>query len=162
MARPQTVVIFFPCVICADFLCDGYFYLFVYRYVPTSGAAKIMYRTACWFLEIFKNRRDVIHTSLIFFSVLRIWDVYPGSEFFPSRIRIKEFMYFSPKNCFYALGNMIRVVHPGSQIRILIILPIPDPQHCFSCIRWKTKLFSTSRTRILKLHLYFKVTVAPD
>jgi hypothetical protein len=25
---------------------------------------------------------------------------YPGSEFFPSRIRIKEFKYLNPKNCF--------------------------------------------------------------
>ncbi len=31
-----------------------------------------------------------------------------------SRIRIKEFKYFNPKNCFYVLGNMIRDVHPGS------------------------------------------------
>jgi hypothetical protein len=29
---------------------------------------------------------------------------HPGSELFPSRIRIKEFKYFNPKNCFYALG----------------------------------------------------------
>jgi hypothetical protein len=34
--------------------------------------------------------------------------------FFPSRIRIKEFKYFNPKNCFSALGNMIRIVHSGS------------------------------------------------
>jgi hypothetical protein len=41
---------------------------------------------------------------------------HPGSEFFHpgSWIRIKEFKYFNPKNGFYALGNMIRVVHPGS------------------------------------------------
>ncbi len=44
-----------------------------------------------------------------YFSVLRIRDVYPGSELFPSRTRVKEFKYFNPKN-----GNMIRVVHPGS------------------------------------------------
>jgi hypothetical protein len=25
---------------------------------------------------------------------------YPGSEFFPSRIRIKEFKHVNPKNCF--------------------------------------------------------------
>ncbi len=31
-----------------------------------------------------------------------------------SRIRIKEFKCFNPKNCFQAIGNMIRVVHPGS------------------------------------------------
>jgi hypothetical protein len=69
-------------------------------------------------------------------SVLRIPDVYPGSEFFPSRIRIfpsriaiKEFKYFNPKNGFQALGNMIRVAHPGSRIHILTFYPsrIPDP-----------------------------------
>jgi len=31
------------------------------------------------------------------YTVLQIRDVYPGSEFFPSRIRIKEFKYFNPK-----------------------------------------------------------------
>jgi hypothetical protein len=30
------------------------------------------------------------------------------------RIRIKELKYFNPKISFYALGNMIRDVHPGS------------------------------------------------
>jgi hypothetical protein len=44
--------------------------------------------------------------------VSRIRDVYPGSEFFPFRIRIKEFKYSNPK-WFQALGNMIRVVYPG-------------------------------------------------
>jgi hypothetical protein len=54
-------------------------------------------------------------------AVLRIRDVYPGSDFlhpgsdfFPSRIRIKDFKYFTPKNGSQALGNVIRVVHPGS------------------------------------------------
>jgi len=36
---------------------------------------------------------------------------------FQSRIRIKELKYFLPRNCFYALGNMIRDVHPGSGLR---------------------------------------------
>jgi hypothetical protein len=27
---------------------------------------------------------------------------------------MKEFKYFNPKSSFLALGNMIRVVHPGS------------------------------------------------
>ncbi len=31
-----------------------------------------------------------------------------------SRIRIKEFKYFNPKNCFKASENMIWDVHPGS------------------------------------------------
>ncbi len=47
--------------------------------------------------------------------VLRIWDVYPGSEFFPSRIRIKKFKYFNPKNCF---------PDPG-------VNKAPDPHHCY-------------------------------
>ncbi len=64
--------------------------------------------------------------------MLRIRDVYPGSDFFlsripdlgseffhpGSRIRIKEFKYFNPKKCFIIsrkLGNMVRVFHPGSR-----------------------------------------------
>ncbi len=48
-------------------------------------------------------------------------------EFFPSRIRIKEFKYFNPKNCFRALGNMIWVVHPGSGSWLIFYPPrIPD------------------------------------
>ncbi len=41
----------------------------------------------------------------------------PGSKFFLFRSRIKELKYFNPKNCFEALGNMIRDVHPGSGSR---------------------------------------------
>jgi hypothetical protein len=81
-------------------------------------------------------------------SVLRIRDVYPGSDFFHPgyRIRIQEFKYgiLTPKNGFQALGNMILVVHPGSGsgIRILIFcssriqgskrhrIPDPDLHHC--------------------------------
>jgi hypothetical protein len=82
----------------------------------------------------------------------------PGSEFFHPgfrvkkdyrmgiriRNRMKEFKYINPKNCFLALGNMIRDVNLGfiSWIRILIFypsrilgkkrrIPDPDPQHCF-------------------------------
>jgi hypothetical protein len=51
----------------------------------------------------------------------------PGSEFFPSRIRIKEFKYLNPKKLFLRS----RKYDPGSSSRILIFdLPrIPDPQH---------------------------------
>jgi hypothetical protein len=52
--------------------------------------------------------------DLDFSAVLWIRDFYRGFEFFPSRIRIKEFKDFNPRNCFKALGNMIRGVHPGS------------------------------------------------
>ncbi len=53
---------------------------------------------------------------------------YPGSEcfsfsdpmffFLRSRIRMKEYSrnIFNPKNCLHVLGNMIRVVHPGSGV----------------------------------------------
>jgi hypothetical protein len=78
------------------------------------------------------------------FAVLRIRDVYPGSQIriftrpgsrvkkIPGsriRIRIKEFKYFNPKNCFSALGNMIRDVHPGSGSRGSKRHLIPNPQH---------------------------------
>jgi hypothetical protein len=84
---------------------------------------------------------------------------HPGSEFVPSRIpdpsfflpgcRIRIFSIpdpnfsipatgsasknlsiLNPKNCFLALGNMTRFVHPGSRIPILIFYPsrIPDPR----------------------------------
>ncbi len=48
-------------------------------------------------------------------------DLYPEH----SRIHIKEFKYFNPKNCFQAP----RKYDPGcsSRIRIRIFLPIPDP-----------------------------------
>jgi hypothetical protein len=41
-----------------------------------------------------------------------------------SRIRIKEFKYFNPKNGFLALGNMIWVVHPGPDPDFLLT---PEP-----------------------------------
>ncbi len=86
--------------------------------------------------------------------MLRIRDVYPGSQVqilssriqgqkdsgSRIRIRIKNLSIFNPKNTFSALGNMIRDVHPGSRIRILIFYPSriqgskrhqsPDPPHC--------------------------------
>jgi hypothetical protein len=69
--------------------------------------------------------------------VLRIQDVHPGSEFFHHpgpglkrfrtlhiriRIRIEEFKYFLPKNCFYEVGKMITDFHPASRF-----FSIPDP-----------------------------------
>jgi hypothetical protein len=44
---------------------------------------------------------------------------HPGSEFFPSRIRIKEFKYFNPKKWFLSS----RKYDPGCSSRI----PDPDP-----------------------------------
>ncbi len=60
----------------------------------------------------------------------------PGSEFFHPGSRIKMMpdpdphirilCIFNPKNCFKALGNMIRGVHPGSKKHRILD---PDPQH---------------------------------
>jgi hypothetical protein len=54
---------------------------------------------------------------------------HPGSEFFPSRIRIKEFKYFNSKNVFLSSTNYdpdcsswIRISDPNPDF-----LPIPDP-----------------------------------
>jgi hypothetical protein len=75
--------------------------------------------------------------------VLRIRDIYPGSRILifsirdPGprvkrfRIRIKKLNFFNPKKWFLSLGNMFRVVQPGSgsRTRILIFYPrIPDPE----------------------------------
>ncbi len=52
---------------------------------------------------------------------------HPGSEIFPSRIRVKEFKYFIPKKRFPSASKY----DPGcsSRIRILVFYPsrIPDP-----------------------------------
>ncbi len=52
----------------------------------------------------------------------------PGSELFPSRIRIKEFKYFNPKKWFLSS----RKYDPGCSSRIRVpdpdFLPIPDPR----------------------------------
>jgi hypothetical protein len=64
-------------------------------------------------------------------TALRIRDVYPGSEFFPSRIHIKEFKYFNPKKWFLSSWKC----DPGCSsrirtgIQILTFYPfwIPDP-----------------------------------
>ncbi len=72
-------------------------------------------------------------------SVWWILDKNPGSDFLTSRIHIKEFKHFNPKNCFLSP----RKYDPGcsSRVRILIFypsqipnpkkhrIPDPDPQH---------------------------------
>jgi hypothetical protein len=86
----------------------------------------------------------------LFAAVLRIRDAYLGSEFsipdprskrFRIRIHNKDVKYFNPKNCFIALGNMIRDVQfiPDTDLDFLPILdpgvkkaPDPDPQHWFA------------------------------
>ena len=72
-------------------------------------------------------------------AVLRIRDVYPGSEFFPSRIRFKELKYLNPtivsklSEILYDPGcsSRIRILifsHPGSRIQLSKRHRIPDPQ----------------------------------
>ncbi len=69
-------------------------------------------------------------STYMIYPVLRIRDVYPGSEFISSRIQGQKNLSISyPKNCFSALVNM----RPGCSYRIRIpdpdlnCLPIPDP-----------------------------------
>ncbi len=104
-------------------------------------------------------------------AVLWIRDVYPGSEFFPSRIphpnfchqvpriRIEEFKDLNPKNCFQAFGNMIRVILPrsGSRTRISFADPCnfgtdpdadPDPR-----IHTSDQWIRMMRIRETKKHL---------
>ncbi len=91
------------------------------------------------------------HTFLIYKTLWRIRDIYPGSNFFPSRmpdpnclhprsrIRTVSIPDPDPKK----IENMIRVVHPGSRIRMMTFYPsripgskrhrIPDPQHVLCC-----------------------------
>ncbi len=72
-------------------------------------------------------------------AVLRIQDVYPGSEFFPSRIHIKE---FNPKKWF--LSSRKYDSGSSSRNRILIFYPsripgskrhrLPDPGSGFATL----------------------------
>jgi hypothetical protein len=97
-------------------------------------------------------------------SVLRIRDVYPRSDFFPSRIpdpnclhprsrvRIKEFKYFNPqKNKKWFLSS--RKYDPGCLSRIpdpdADFLPIPDP-------RSRGQKGTGSRIRIRNTEFYFE------
>ncbi len=71
----------------------------------------------------------------------QIRDVYLGSEFLPSRIRIKEFKYFNPKKWFlssreYDPDFLPRIRIPDSDFYPSRIPGstkhrIPDPQHCY-------------------------------
>jgi hypothetical protein len=47
---------------------------------------------------------------------------HPGSEFFPSQIRIKEFKYFNPKNYFLVSGKY----DPGCSSRFRWLNKIKD------------------------------------
>jgi hypothetical protein len=76
------------------------------------------------------NTLKVYPLSFQFFVPVRNEPKCSVSEFFPSRIpdpgvRIKEFKYFNPKNCFISSPKH----DPGCLFRIwiLIFLPIPDP-----------------------------------
>jgi hypothetical protein len=100
------------------------------------------------FNSFYKNRfLNRVRTT--FRAVLRIRDVYPGSDFFfvpDPRIRIKEFKFFIPKKWFL----WSRKYDPGcsSRIRILTFHPsriqrskrhrIPDPQHCIQVCKTST------------------------
>ncbi len=93
----------------------------------------------------------------MFITVLRIRDVYPGSEFFPSRIRIFFVFKYNPKNWFLSS----RKYDPGwsSWIRI------PDhgsrgQKGAGSRIRntglWRIVTYGTICTRMFKIYIYTK------
>ncbi len=70
----------------------------------------------------------LLHISIEDLTALRIRDVYPesdffrpGSELFPSRIRIEEFKYFKPKKLY--LSSREYDLGCSSRIRILIFYP---------------------------------------
>jgi hypothetical protein len=66
----------------------------------------------------------------------------PGSEFFPSRIRIKEFSYFNPKKMVSKLSEI------GSGLFISAGSPDPDLDPDFSTSPpQKTVFHPTSQTR---------------
>jgi hypothetical protein len=77
--------------------------------------------------------RDALHDSptdinIDYKPVLRIRIVYPGSEFFPSRIRIKEFKYLNPKKFVSKpLGNMIRNTALQTQFSVSVQASVADP-----------------------------------
>ncbi len=102
---------------------------------PQSCFSYITYPVSCLPVSLYSftrlptvmRIRDVYHGSrILIFSIPELNFYHPGS-----RIRIKEYKYFNPKNCFYALGNMIRDVHPGSGSWIFYPSRIPD--------RWVSK-----------------------
>ncbi len=59
--------------------------------LETYGVRKYIFKKdkPCFYIRLF--------SKVMSEAVLRIWNVYPGSEFFPFLIRIKEFKYFNPK-----------------------------------------------------------------
>ncbi len=63
-------------------------------------------------------------TNPVRLSRIRLFPIPdPGSEFFPSRIHIKEFKYFNPKKWFLSS----RKYDPDCSSRSRLSLPIPDP-----------------------------------
>ncbi len=110
----------------------------------------------CGHVVLIKSHSCTTRKNKYHHAVLRIRDVYsgswirissipdPGSEFFLSRIRIKEFKYFNPKKLF--LSSRKYDLGCSSRIRILILYPSrnqgskrfriadPDPHHWYHMI----------------------------
>ncbi len=84
------------------------------------------------------------------------WVPEPGSKRFPDphpHQRI-EVQYFNPKNCIWALGNMIRDVHPGSGSWFFTHPGAGSATLIFCCYLWKV-LFYTFFLSIVVLFLLF-------
>ncbi len=91
-----------------------------FRFCSFVDADRVVSISFCWirirWIRIGINSKHMVFTFFMKISTcfqkflkLRIRNVYPGSKFFPSRIRIKEFKYFD-MGC-------------SSRIRILIFYP---------------------------------------
>jgi hypothetical protein len=76
--------------------------------------------------DFFPSRIRIFPTRIRIFSIPDPNFIHPESG---SRIHIKEFKYFNPKKWFLSSRKYDRVVHSGSRIRILTFYPsrIPDP-----------------------------------
>jgi hypothetical protein len=80
-------------------------------------AGNIPYRTSNWCILIFRYHFSQTMENIKNMYSVAERDVYPGSEFFSSRIRIKEFKYFNPKKWF--LSSRKYDPECSSPIRIL-------------------------------------------
>jgi hypothetical protein len=120
------------------------------RHLPPSGHARRSqerYLLLSSFILRKKPNHWKIHASALFCGSLMFIPgpnfFHPGSEFFPSRIRIKEFKYFNPKKWFLSS----RKYDPDCSSRIRIRIPDlgfkkapdPDPQHRL-CVEKKADL----------------------
>ncbi len=88
-------------------------FVFLHWFPKFSVCGQLFYFYFTFHCEGSKICGHFCESGIFFTSQIRIFtSPDPGSKIF--RIRIKNLSISNPKNCFFALGNMIRDVHPGS------------------------------------------------